>query len=915
MRTFRFALFSFLFSSLIALAGCAGFQDAAPLPIAAAQVHLGPIHGSNFGGHAPIAGAHVFILDVTDNGYGGQVISRLDTVSGGAVDFTGVDQTTTATPTVNPTFGLNFEPTDASGSFNFDATDYTCTSGDPIYLYAQGGSTTGVAPSTASVNYISAATNAANGSYQTVTITTQTPVSLAAGAAVTLSGFKDVSAFPTTTSSFTTSFASSVVAAVSGSTTFQVTVPTTAVTAAAPGFATGTTYNQANFGTSVIATYFPTAAAANPQIVNMAMLGVCPGTATEFNAINFVYMNEVSTVAMAEAMAGFAGASGLSTDAVHIGTSSNNTTGAGNAAMNANQLYDIQGGNVGTGGNGDAHIARITTPAGNGLVPQATLDTIANILAACVDDSTNTYNPWALTATGTGAGMQSTATCQILFQNATSTGVATTTLASEANDTATAALNIAHYPGGTAATVGTNSYNTTFVPALYKLQKLNTNSAGTANQPPFVPNLTTQPNDFSLAIQYALAAGANNSPTANPDLKGPESIAIDASGDIYIETLAGQTAFEMSPLGVVVARSATPSYTSTDGFSGNYGYGYLSIDPNGNAWAGNANALSLETELTSSAGSTTLSTTTSPSAPRPYEDGLLDAYTTLTDDSGDIFVGAAPSASYDTYNKDPEKPDTVQWGLLELTSGTWTSLNTAPFPPGFKIAHGAIDASGNVWLTTENYSGIGCFTSAGADCLGVAPIVGQNEGFNYTENTALNQPEQPAIDASGALWVANQYTGTSGGGNLARVVYTPGTKGFFGTPASETTNTFTGGNMDQPFGTAIDGLGRIWVTNRCTDACDDGTAAPVNNYFSSVLEFDGSGDVLSPQYNFRLGSMNVANQTAVVPNPLNIAIDQSGVMWVTSVTGDVVGEVLGMAAPSSNPLSVAAAKGGLGARP
>ena len=105
------------------------------------------------------------------------------------------------------------------------------------------------------------------------------------------------------------------------------------------------------------------------------------------------------------------------------------------------------------------------------------------------------------------------------------------------------------------------------------------------------------------------------------------------------------------------------------------------------------------------------------------------------------------------------------------------------------------------------------------------------------------------------------------------------------------------------------------MTNRCTDACDDATAAPANNQFSSILEFDGSGDILSPQYNFRLGSMNVAGQAAVIPNPLNIAIDQSGVMWVTSVTGNIVGEVFGMAAPSSNPLSVAAANGGWGARP
>ena len=47
---------------------------------------------------------------------------------------------------------------------------------------------------------------------------------------------------------------------------------------------------------------------------------------------------------------------------MHIGTSSTNLVGLKNAANNAAELYDIQGSQVGAGGDGDTHIAYATTP-------------------------------------------------------------------------------------------------------------------------------------------------------------------------------------------------------------------------------------------------------------------------------------------------------------------------------------------------------------------------------------------------------------------------------------------------------------------------------------------------------------------------------------------------------------------------
>src|SRR5208337_3882533 len=104
-------------------------------------------------------------------------------------------------------------------------------------------------------------------------------------------------------------------------------------------------------------------------------------------------------------------------------------------------------------------MALATTPAGNGTVPQAEIDTLANILAACVNSTGPSSTP-----------------CTTLFDNAATTGFSPVI----PTDTATAAVNIAHNPGANIAN-------------LIALQ---------GSSPPFVPFLsaTPTPNDFTIAI-------------------------------------------------------------------------------------------------------------------------------------------------------------------------------------------------------------------------------------------------------------------------------------------------------------------------------------------------------------------------------------------------------------------------------
>ena len=141
---------------------------------------------------------------------------------------------------------------------------------------------------------------------------------------------------------------------------------------------------------------------------------------------------------------------GYATDATHV--SSNNTTlakqGIANAFANAGNLATVATGMANTAVPNNA----------NSTVPQTTINTLANILAACVNSATGSTN------------------CTTLFTNAESAGSSGTA----PTDTATAAINIAHNPGNAIA-------------ALYGLQP------GTGA--PYPTDLSSQPHDFTVAHQ------------------------------------------------------------------------------------------------------------------------------------------------------------------------------------------------------------------------------------------------------------------------------------------------------------------------------------------------------------------------------------------------------------------------------
>ena len=516
--------------------------------------------------------------------------------------------------------------------------------------------------------------------------------------------------------------------------------------------------------------------AANSAAGLLAGLGSCGS----LSSTTYVIVNEVSTVATAYSIAGFA------TDATHVSSSSTAlaATGVANAFATVANLETL-----GTG------TALATTPAGNGMVPQSEINTLANILAACV----NTDGP-------------SSAPCTTLLSNALSAG----TTGTAPTDTATAAIYIAHNPIAEVAN-------------LFALQ--------TANSP-FMPDLSAAPNDFTIAMiinggagsefgfpEYVAVDASGNIWVTNGQayccinglvneysntgallnsigyygfgMTYPMGIAIDASGNAWTANLGG-TISKLSPAGAILnPTSLSGSGYTAGGLSSGFG---IAIDASGNVWAGDAGGGQVNS---------------------PYDNGhgtalveLSSSGAVLSGDSG--FTGGGINGPLGVAID-------VAGHVWTANSGTWTvsefSSTGSPISPsggytggGLNDPYGiAVDNGPLIWTANENNSSWSLFSDTGTAYSGSSGYSGDG----------VTNPFTVALDGSTAIWFASS-NGTLEEFDAAGDIVS-GPKGF--------TDGYTNGFV----GMAIDGSGNVWAVRHNGI---NGTS------YGSISEFVGAGTPL-----------------------------------------------------------------------
>jgi len=491
----------------------------------------------------------------------------------------------------------------------------------------------------------------------------------------------------------------------------------------------------------------PSPSTTNSAAAFLAVLGQCPATGTMAAITPTVMLNEVSTVAAAFAFAGFA------TDALHVSGSGTTlaTQGIKNAFANTGNLYDV------TGGHGPIALAK--TPGGNGAVPQTTIDAIANAIAACVNST----------------GSASTQ-CSTLFSD---TRVDGTTTGTQPADTASAAINIAHYPA-------------TNVAAIFNL----TTGIGT----PYVPTLGSAPSDFTLGITFT--GGGMNSPAG---------IAIDAFGNAWTANNGANFVTQVSPTAAVSSFALGGT---------NFPYG-LAIDASNHIWTANEPVVA---ELNNDGSTVSTGYTTGLGSSGPFlavdgpgassniwvpDDALHGTHIAKLTSSGSPTVYSVPTMNGDNgvavdgggniWVSNANGNSISRLNSAGVSTNTYTGGSLAG-PAGV-----AIDSSGNAWIANDNANNGTTITK-----------ITQSGTLTSYSGGGLATPDGIAIDGAGNVWTANVH-GTSVS------EFSP-----FGTALSPTAG-FTGGAPSVPTGIAIDGSGNVWTADLGNNALTEiiGAAVPV----------------------------------------------------------------------------------------
>lgn len=499
-------------------------------------------------------------------------------------------------------------------------------------------------------------------------------------------------------------------------------------------FTCPTTGNGNNTLVYITATGGNAGGGTNSQLSMMSALGTC-GSLT---SSTFITINEVTTVASVYALAQFMNSAGV------IGSPGYSNTGLINAFATVNNLVNINTG-----------VANTVTPAGNGVVPSAEINTLANILASCVNSSSVSGAP--------------SANCSALFAAATPTGTGSAGSAAPTT-TLAAAINIALYPW----------YNAGATSTLFPLG---------APNPPFGGALTTAPNDWTMALSF------------NGGGSSVRSVAVDGSGSVWTANYASGA----GGLGSVSKLGTLGNPLSGSPFTGNVVGPYaVAIDTGGNAWvvnhdanqligfsnSGNTlgqfqysdtnapNALAIDGNnniwITNSGGNTVSVTNAgSPGGRVPLSGGgISNPYAVAIDSGHNGWITDRSASAVSEFDQN----DNAVSGAGGYTG---SGLN---FPIGI-----AMDSGGNAWIVNSGASTLSKFNAAGG------PVGGFTIGGSGIASAV-------AVDGSGRVYALKR---------------TP-LLALFNSGGQEITSAtgFVGGNMNGPDALAIDASGNVWVGNQ-----------------------------------------------------------------------------------------------------
>lgn len=538
-----------------------------------------------------------------------------------------------------------------------------------------------------------------------------------------------------------------------------------------------------------------TGSGANPNLALVAALGSCSNVK---NNVAFITINELTTVAAAFALEGFA------TDYAHIGTSSTNTVGLANAMATASNLVNFATGTALSVTPAYATLAGGTDRLSfNSTVPTNEINTLGNILAYCVN-----------TAGGS--------LCNTLFNSGhTST---TTGGVSGTPDTFQAALNIAKHPAQNVSAINVLNQGTT----------------------PFSPTLGSAPNDWTIALNFIGGGLGGDYTQANQGLN--TGIAIDPSGNVWTAETVNLSATELSPIGAPLSPNNADDGVNFGGYllPGTKHPRALASDTSGHIWVVEQNNSVFELSqsgalignftgvqgLSASQGSFALAIDGSNNVwiPNGSNSDIVKLNSSGVVQSGSTgFTGSGTLAHPGSVAIDGSGhvwTDNDQQAVEMDTNGNVLNHTSANVIGGVQTNYVAIDGSGEFLSPQANPdSTIQIFANSNAN------LTSTIQGVNW-----LSQPLGIEVDGLGNYWVINN-------GNQSGRVQTPELAETNSSGASLSGNNGYFGNIGGPAGLGIDQAGNVWVADNLNTAVVEfvGVAAPSYAPLASAVAANAIG--------------------------------------------------------------------------
>ena len=544
------------------------------------------------------------------------------------------------------------------------------------------------------------------------------------------------------------------------------------------------------------------------------------------------------------------------------------------------------------------------TPAGSTntvtvtVTPEvAQINTIADILAACVNNTSNT------------AG-----NCTTLFTDAVPPNPAVTSQAST-------------------ATYTTSTVATDTLQALYFMLANPTSGLSSSNmnglfalsnaQSPFQSNYSTAPTDWTIAVLYSssskctLASGDGTTNTTQTFLGGVNDPAIDSEGDLWADAVGSNGGlFEISPIGKPLtcalgslADTPTPAV----------------IDTAGNVWVGSGVTHSSYYHFYewSPSGSYTAWPTSTTNAP---QSAAADGY-------GNVFYADAAASSAGNLNE-----------FAGAATASSASSPTTIATLGTTSTFMAVDSLDNIWVTDTVQS----LTSSGLTAS-IYDVYPSNNTTGPTYEPGTSNGSYTGFQTGN---IVGSTTGTdsqiyspygiavrtlNNSGVFSSIVYSSNGAGSGGgghsyewttlTPTGPGTATVADSTVELAGNyavraVAVDGAGNVWQGNNNAASGNWVTGAATSGLYN-VCEISATGAAISATsatgtgtYGTDTGSFQ--KPAAFLPAGVRgVAIDSTGNVWVGQNTSSAttVMELVGQGVPVVTPLSYAAQQNKLGQMP